>query len=235
MASIDELLGQSEYILHIARRHFLLFVSLLLAKTVLIGVVITAGWMSYRAFSQNTEQLLGLVTASELIFLCGGLISLILLGSMVNDYLRWRSEQYILTDQRIIQVTGVFNKTVQDSSLDAITNISRSQGWIGRLVGYGTIDLKTASEEGNLRLEHVRNPRGVQQVMLEAKHNADRGYGYLDAQVLFHLASSSSEHQVVNGQSEAHRTLEELASLRDRGILSMDEFESKKREILSRI
>ncbi|NJN67726.1 MAG: PH domain-containing protein [Chloroflexaceae bacterium] len=197
--------------------------------------MITAGWMSYRAFSQNTEKLLGLVTASELIFLCGGLISLILLGSIFSDYLRWRSEQSILTDRRMIQIVGVFNKTVQESPLDGIKEITHTQGWVGRLLGYGSIHLKIASEEGAMNIEHVRHSRKFQQVILEAKHHADRGYGYLDAQALFHLSTALPEHPVVNGQSEIRRTLEELASLRDRGILSMDEFETKKREILSRI
>lgn len=39
----------------------------------------------------------------------------------------------------------------------------------------------------------------------------------------------------VGGVIDIQRTLEELARLRDRGILSPEEFEAKKRDLLSRI
>jgi hypothetical protein len=67
--------------------------------------------------------------------------------------------------------------------------------------------------------------------MMDARYNYERGYGYLDAQ----YAAQNSQDLSFPAEFEIHRTLEELARLRDRGILSPEEFESKKRELLSRI
>jgi uncharacterized membrane protein YdbT with pleckstrin-like domain len=236
MAYIDELLGRSEHILYVARQHLILLVSLIFAKVILIGVVIAAGVMSYKAFGANTQKLMGIVTANELILLCGSLISLILLLSIFNDFLRWNAEQYIVTDRRIIQVRGVFSKAVIDSSLDHIHNISMSQSWAGRLFHYGTIDIETAADDDAATMYHVNRPMEFKHAILEAKHNADRGYGYLEeVQEETDESAKVLPARLQNGQSDIQRTLEDLASLRDRGILSTDEFEAKKREILSRI
>lgn len=237
MAYIDELLGRSEHVLYVARQHVILLASLIFAKVILIGVVIAAGVISYEAFSTNTKKLMGLTTASELILLCGSLISLILLLSIFNDFLRWNAEQYIITDRRVIQVRGVFSKTVIDSSLDRIHNIAMSQSWLGRIFHYGTIDIETAADDDAGAMHQVSHPMEFKRAILEAKHNADRGYGYLEdpQQTADSNSSMPLEFYPHNGQSDIQRTLEDLASLRDRGILSTDEFEAKKREILSRI
>jgi hypothetical protein len=60
---------------------------------------------------------------------------------------------------------------------------------------------------------------------MDAKHNLERGYGFLE-----HAYPHSSE-----SAGDIQRTIEDLADLRDRGILSSDEFEAKKQELLRRI
>jgi hypothetical protein len=67
--------------------------------------------------------------------------------------------------------------------------------------------------------------------MLEAKYNYDRGYGYLDDTPM----NTSSLEQPLQAEFELQRTLEQLSSLRDRGILSTEEYEAKRSELLSRL
>lgn len=232
MAHIDDVLDQSERILYTTRRHLLLVISLIVAKTVLIGVVIAAGFISFEAFRNTSEKFLGIFTANELILVGGGLISLILLISIGGDYIRWQAEQYLITDHRLIQVQGILNKTiVGDVSLDHIKQVTLHSNLFGRLVGYGTLVLETTGENDLNTLLTIVRPRECKQALLEARHNYENGYGYLDTDD----SAYPPEKTLSNGQATAHRTLEELAALRDRGILSIAEFEAKKREILSRL
>jgi hypothetical protein len=64
--------------------------------------------------------------------------------------------------------------------------------------------------------------------MLDAKHNHERGFGYLpDANYAAPRPQAPAQPNVVD-------ELTRLADLRDRGILSPTEFEAEKRQLLRR-
>lgn len=229
MAYVDELLGRGEQVLYVARQHILVLISRVLTGLALIAVLVAAGVVSNIAFNNNT-RLLGIeITGRELLF---GLfvISAFVLASIFSDFLRWNAAQYVLTDRRIIQISGVFSRETLDSSLDAINDFALRQSPLGRLFNYGTIEIMGTGNEPVNTMENVAAPLAFKRAMLEAKHNYDQGYGYLRRQI-----PALAAHQPVLEHFDVHRTLEELARLHDRGILSIEEFEAKKRELLNRI
>jgi uncharacterized membrane protein YdbT with pleckstrin-like domain len=230
MAYVDQLLGRGEQILYIARQHLFVLIANILAELALIAVLVSAGVASNWAFSTNTTPLIGSLTASSLILLLCVMISVIVLISGFIDYLRWTTEQYIVTDRRVIQIRGILSKRVIDSSLDKINDVELRQTLIGRMMNFGTVEILTASDEGINTMDRIEGPLDFKKAMLEAKHNHERGYGYLDPQSYQGQAPRPSM-----SAGDIQRTLEELATLRERGILSTDEFEAKKRELLSRI
>jgi uncharacterized membrane protein YdbT with pleckstrin-like domain len=229
MAYIDELLGSGEQILYVARQHIFVLISHIITELVLIAILVAAGVASNMAFQGRNEPLFFGLSANSLILLICVVISLFVLLSSFFDYLRWSTEEYYVTDRRLLQIQGLLNKTVTDSSLEKINDVQLRQSVFGRMFDFGTIEVLTASgEEGVNVMDRISAPLEFKKAMLEAKHNYERGYGYLDpAQQLV--------PRPVSSPGEIQRTLEELASLRDRGILSTDEFEAKKRELLSRI
>jgi uncharacterized membrane protein YdbT with pleckstrin-like domain len=227
MAYVDELLGRGESVLYIARQHIFVLISRIFTELVLIGLLVAAGVVANAAFT-NTTFTIGSLQPGQLVLLITLVISIGLLISGLIDYLRWNNEQYIITDRRVIQIRGVLNKEVIDSSLEKINDVEMSQSWLGRIFNYGTIEVLTASEGGVNVMDRIGHPLDFKRSMLEAKHQHDRGYGYLDPQA---DATGVPAHVGV----DIERTIAELAALRDRGILSTDEFETKKRELLSRI
>jgi uncharacterized membrane protein YdbT with pleckstrin-like domain len=228
MAYIDSLLGRGEQILYIARQHIFVLVANILTELALIALLVAAGVASNMAFRNNTTPLIANMTASSLILLICVVISVIVLLSGFADYLRWTTDQVIVTDRRVIQIRGILNKRVLDSSLEKINDVGLSQSLLGRMLNYGTVEILTASgDEGVNVLDRIEAPLEFKRAMLEAKHNHDRGYGYLDP------GGYTTPRQAT--PADIQQTLEELAALRDRGILSSDEFEAKKRELLSRI
>lgn len=228
MAYIDSLLGRGEQILYVARQHIFVLVANILTELALIAILVAAGVASNMAFDTSTVVVGGLTASNLILLICVG-ISVIVLISGFMDYLRWTSEQYIITDRRVIQVRGILNKRVTDSSLEKINDVELRQSLIGRLLNFGTVEILTATgDEGANLMDRIQSPLEFKRAMLEAKHNHERGYGYLDP-------AYQPARVPASAPADIQRTLEELAALRDRGILSADEFEAKKRELLSRI
>ena len=63
-------------------------------------------------------------------------------------FLVWHFERYLVTTRRVIEAGGVINKYTRDTSLSMITDMLVGHPWLGRIVGYGEIDLLTGSEAG---------------------------------------------------------------------------------------
>ena len=227
MAYIEQLLARDEKILYDGRQHTFVLIGNILTEMILIGVLIAAGVAAQAAFA--TQIALGM-PVGRLILLACGLISLFVLVSAFFDYLRWNNEQYIVTDQRVIQIRGVLNKDVIDSSLDKINDVELRQSWLGRMFDYGTIEILTASDVGINQMRRIAHPLDFKRAMLEAKHHFNRGFGYFDPGMVAY-----SQPAPPNTPPDIQQTLQKLADLRDQGLLSVDEFEAKKRDLLNRI
>jgi len=158
-------------------------------------------------------------------------ISLVVLGSAFLDYIRWNNEQYFVTDTRVIQLRGIFSKEALDSSLEKINDVELRQSWLGRVFDFGDIEIITGSDSGVNYFHRIESPLEFKRAMMEAKQDYSHGYSYLDPQ------SVAAYMPPARGAAEGDRedTLQKLADLRDQGLLSQAEFESKKRELLSRI
>lgn len=131
---------------------------------------------------------------------------------------RHRTE-FVVTDHRIVRLEGVLSVSSLDAPLDKINNVFHDQSFLGRILNYGTVGLETASEQGTTLFERVPNPvrfkNLIQQQCEEFRKMMQRGTG--------------------NATPDVPRLLEDLASLRDRGIITVTEFEEKKRALLARL
>lgn len=232
MAYIDDLLGRGEHILYVGRQHTFVLISNILAELLLIALLIAAGVFSQRAFE---NRFINDLPVGRMVLIGCGVISLIVLVSAFFDYLRWNNEEYVVTDQRVIHLRGIFSKEVIDSSLDKINDIEMRQSWLGRIFDFGDIEILTASDVGVNAMRKIGHPLDFKRAMLEAKQEHSRGFGYLDPQALAAYTQAATPAPAANAGSEIEQTLRKLADLRDQGLLSQAEFEAKKRELLSRI
>lgn len=228
MAYLDSLLGRGEQILYIARQHIFVLIANILTELSLIALLVAAGVASNMAFD-TTSVTIGGITASNLILIICVAISVFVLLSGFMDYLRWTAEEYVITDRRVIQIRGIFNKRVIDSSLEKINDVELRQSLFGRMMNFGTVEILTASgDEGVNVIDRIADPLAFKRAMLDAKYNHEAGYGYLP----------NNSYGTVRAQVDAPATLVDeltrLAALRDRGILSHEEFETEKRELLRR-
>ena len=81
--------------------------------------------------------------------------------------LRYRNEEFVITNRRIIHTEGVLNKKSTDSSLEKINDAVLRQSLFGRMFGFGDLEVLTASEEGIERLRMLVDAIGFKKAMLE--------------------------------------------------------------------
>jgi hypothetical protein len=232
MAYIDELLARGERIRFVGRQHTFVLVSNILTEMFLIGVLIAAGIVSRAAFE---ERFVAGQPIGALIMIACAVISLIVLISAVLDYYRWNNEQYVITDQRVIQIRGIFNKSVSDSSLEKINDVMLTQSWIGRIFDFGDLEIITGADIGVNLMQKIAHPIEFKKSMIEAKQHYNRGFGYLDPQPVAAYVGAGAETNSPRVPSNIQDALQSLAELRDLGLLSPEEFDKKKQELLSRI
>ncbi len=103
----------------------------------------------------------------------GGLLLGLVLFSYY--YLMWRFTYYMVTTQRIRQVTqkGFFGTDVVELSLAKIQNISYNiPGFFGEVFKFGTIVIQTFV--GDLVINKVEHPSKIYNKLQDAVHNASK-------------------------------------------------------------
>ncbi len=116
--------------------------------------------------------LLGTVPAlvkPEMSFFFGGLAAGFLLALIVfsPSWIAWYYSIFIVTDQRLIQITqkGLFHKTVVDLALDQIQMINyQVNGFQESVLGFGTIMMQTYM--GDLVIHDVHHPAQTQKKLI---------------------------------------------------------------------
>ncbi len=175
-------------------------------------------------------------------------LSLIPLAEVTRIFLDWLNERYIITNRRVMVVRGTVNKEVSDSALEKVNDVKMRQSIVGRLLNYGTVEIITGSDIGVNMFHRIANPVRLKREMLNAKENlhepeAEEDWGPAKGPV-----SPPSEEPALD-KPEPEQTdvelapesrsipamIEELAELRQKGIISKEEFQAKKKELLDRL
>lgn len=207
MGYIERLLGENEQVVFQTRQHPLALLRPALSYGVPGGILIgltVAGVVLFPDFA------LPLVVA-------GLALAAIPLALLVRSLLRWWNEVYLVTTRRVVQVEGVLNKNVLDSSLEKVNDVILRQSLWGRLFNYGDIEILTGSEIGVNRLSRIADPLRFKQVMLDQK-----------------AALGERMDLESPGRGERETLLAQLEALRRSGLLSEQEYEEKRRALLQR-
>jgi uncharacterized membrane protein YdbT with pleckstrin-like domain len=138
---------------------------------------------------------------------------------LIWKILSWRSKEYILTDHRVVLQEGVLSISSFDASLDKINNVYHNQSFVGRLLHYGDVGLETASEAGTTTFEFLSQPVSFKNSIVRQRE-------------LYRMDFASAGRPL---PPNIPQLLGELASLRDRNIITESEFQEKKRALLQKI
>jgi uncharacterized membrane protein YdbT with pleckstrin-like domain len=72
----------------------------------------------------------------KIFFTLKGLFTLFIAPAL----LRW-SDEFVVTNKRIIVKTGIFSRRTLEMNLNKIESVNVDQGIMGRMLGYGTITI----------------------------------------------------------------------------------------------
>ena len=167
-------------------------------------------------------------------------IALVPAAELVRIFLDWLFERYIITNRRVMQVSGIINKRVSDSALEKVNDVELRQSIVGRLLGYGTVSIITGSDIGVNRFRRISNPVRFKREMLNAKEGL---HGEATAEEENVPPSGPPDGAIEDAapviESGASASIPdliaELDELRQQGILSEEEFQAKKKELLDRL
>jgi hypothetical protein len=264
MSYADSLLATGERVIHRERQHWLVLVWG--ARLPIVSII--AALLLFVVSPHDSSGAATLLGALAAILFLGGL------AFLAWATLRYLNQEYVLTNRRVIEVAGVVNKRSTDSSLEKINDAILTQSIFGRMLGFGDLEVLTASEAGIERFRMIVNPIGFKKAMMDAKHEYEQdmsGSFRAPAPPIREVQSASPEPVVTHEDAaatdaaeaefaapappavvaappatepvpppksnpdEITRTLANLADLRDRGAISVDEYESKKADLLGRL
>lgn len=170
MGYTDSLLADGEAVARRSRQHWL---ALLLESRAAIAVWVLAALLfaasvlfGFGAQDAQISNVIGIIV-----------LVLVVLGLLLFAYrwLQWINQSYLITNRRILKVEGIVNKKSADSSLEKINDLRLEENLIGRMLGYGDLDIITAADTAIDRFRMLKDAKEFKRVMLDQKHRLESG------------------------------------------------------------
>jgi hypothetical protein len=149
-------LAPGEEIVRVARRHLSVLARPALGTLALLGGLAALGLLT----DPDT-------TGDALDQICGAVAVLLLLRFLLR-LRRWSSERLLVTDQRIVEASGLIAKRVSSWPYARIHDLDYRRSIPGRLLGYGSLTIETTAPDAPVKvLERVPDPDGFYRDVME--------------------------------------------------------------------
>jgi uncharacterized membrane protein YdbT with pleckstrin-like domain len=210
MGYLDSLMARNERTVLVTRQHWLV-----LTATAVVDGLLAIAIVAVASLQDGALQALAVLAVFPIVH-------------FVIRYLNWHNDQYIVTNRRVMEIHGVVNKRVSDSSLEKVNDVVLEQSILGRFLNYGTVAIITGSDIGVNCFKNINKPVRFKIEMLNQKE----GIAEVDASAARARRMLTEEPSTT---SDIPDLIAELDDLRRKGIVTDQEFEAKKAELLRRI
>lgn len=161
-------------------------------------------------------------------------VAVLILGCLLwfgTRYAQWATTDLVLTTDRLIWRTGVIAKHGIEIPLDRINTIFFSQRLLERVIGVGDLKVESASESGAQTFENMKKPSRIQnEIYQQMENNENRKFDRVATGI-----NAAAPAPPAEAAPDVTVQLEKLADLRDRGVISDEEFQAKKAQLLERM
>ncbi len=178
-------------------------------RHIVVGIPLFLVLIGILSIDGDTRRVLGYTWAA---------LALVYALWLLGQFLSWWFTHFVVTSDRVIYRRGVLAKRGVEIPLERIMNINFSQQIFERIIGAGDLQIDSAGAEGQSFFTNIRHPDGVQQEIYRQMEARDKK-----------KASWSAPQPSVADE------LDKLAGLRDRGVITNEEFETKKAQLLERM
>jgi membrane protein YdbS with pleckstrin-like domain len=189
----------------------------------IVTILVVAGWILALTYAPDDGT-----SRSIVVWGASAIGVFLLIVFPVRKFIAWATSYFVVTSDRVIHREGWIAKRSMEIPLEAINDVRFHQGVFERLIGAGDLIISSASEFGRQVFGDIRNPEEVQKTIShQGELNKERMYrgggrgSAAPAQATMPPASASTTGE-----------LERLAELRNKGVLTEDEFQSQKKRIL---
>lgn len=178
--------------------------------------------------------LLAGLTAGIIIAIAGPLFIGFLFIVLVSGYFFYKIVErknniWAVTNLRIIDEFGVFSNNSKESPLDKINNVSYQQSFWGKIFGFGNVQIQTAAEVGATSYSFVEKPARLKDAITQMQEE------YKGLQIKMQaseMATAMATGQQA-GKTDVPAELERLFELKQRGIITDEEFNARKTKLLN--
>lgn len=162
-----------------------------------------------------------------------GLVVLIALGWFIKRFILWRTTTFILTTDRCIYRSGALVTSGVEMPLERINTVFFQQTLFERMLGAGDLAIESGGETGKEYFHDIRNPPEVQhEIYTQMEANENRKFDRI-GQEAAEGARAYSASMAQTGPITVAEQLEKLAELREKGVLTDEEFETHKANLLA--
>ena len=203
-----------------------------LVMPAIVTILVIAGWIAAVSYGPDDG------TGRDITLWGATAIAIfVLIWFPVRKFVAWVTSYFVVTSDRVIHREGWIAKRSMEIPLEAINDVRFHQGVFERMIGAGDLIISSASEFGREVFGDIRNPEHVQKTIYQqGELNKDRMYrgperGSASA-VPAPPPSGASAPAMPPASASTTGELERLAELRNKGVLTEDEFQSQKKRIL---
>ncbi len=204
---VESLLGDREKVNLISRHHWFIVVSAIVLEIVIILILI-ALTITVGTSLPDFALLIGTI---------GTILLLLRLNTLLQDVLDWMNRQFIITNRRLNQISGILNKNITDSSIAKVTDVKMEISALGRLFNYVDIEILTASEFGVNIFRRIEEPINFKTAILNARVD---------------LLQEERNSQHIDDIFDLFASLDHLREMR---LLPELEYTQKKADLLARL
>jgi uncharacterized membrane protein YdbT with pleckstrin-like domain len=158
-----------------------------------------------------------LVVANGLLQLLAVVALVGALGIFGESYIRWARTQFVVTSERIIFQQGLVSRTGTQMPLEKVNTVDFHQSVFERVIRAGDLIIESGSERGTTTFSDIRNPMTVQEEI-------NRQMDLHDKRGRQGMRPATVPEQI-----------SQLADLHARGLITAEEFETKKSDLLGRM
>lgn len=158
------------------------------------------------------------------------ILSFIVICFLVYRIIQRQFNIWVVTNLRVIDENGILSHLSIESSLDKINNVSFRRGILGGLFGYGNVEIQTAAGHGATIYKNVENPELLKDTITTMQEDYKKSATREQTTV---LASVLSNRQQNTGNNSISAELEKIFELKQKGVLSEEEYNKLKMKILN--